>query len=39
MKELIERLGTDLLVAYKDADRSLEDFMAELSSESEILGA
>lgn len=31
--------GTDLLVASKDTDGSLEDFMAELSRESEILGA
>lgn len=31
--------GTDLLVARKDTDKSLEDFMAELSRESEILGA
>ena len=31
--------GTDLLVASKDSGESLEDFMAELSRESEILGA
>lgn len=31
--------GTDLLVASKGSGDSLEDFMAELSRESEILGA